>query len=373
VKGAWLVAAVALHAWAWAGLFVTLLPLVRHGSWLIRLWDFPRLQVLQLGAIGLVAAMLAWWLGPRSWSWAVVAGVFVGVMLIQGAQIVRYTPVWPVSVEPAESRVVRLAVMNLDKHNERHAEVAALIGELGPDLLLLIEIDRSWADGLSETAELFEHRIEDVESDGLGIALWSRLELRDIEKQELVSEKRTSIHGRAVLPDGREVELVGLHPTPPGYSPPDDEERYDSRIRDAELVTVAERIAEEREAGRAETWIVAGDMNDVAWSHTTRLFRRLSGLVDPRIGRGMFNTYHARLPWLRFPVDHVFVTDDLGIVDMRRVTIPGSDHFGVVADFGWSRPDGDAARRPDEEDLDEAAEMVEEGTEDAAEAGEQAR
>ena len=110
-----------------------------------------------------------------------------------------------------------------------------------------------------------------------------------------------------------------------------------------------------------EPTIVSGDLNDVAWSHTTRLFLRLSGLLDPRVGRGFYNSFHAQHWFIRFPLDHFFHSNDFRLVELRRLEEVGSDHFPMLLELSYE-PHGRAGQPEQEEqadDREEAEEMVE--------------
>ena len=81
--------------------------------------------------------------------------------------------------------------------------------------------------------------------------------------------------------------------------------------------------------------VVAGDLNDVAWSDTTLLFQKISGMLDPRIGRGFYNSFHAQNPFLRFPLDHVFVTESFRLIELKRMPGIGSDHFPIFVKLSY--------------------------------------
>lgn len=362
-----------LRVWAGFVLLISVLPAVPLGFWAVRLWDFPRLQIASgaILSVGIVFAVSRYsWYQEHSRpaeAWVLLA-LFGGVAVWQLSHVVQYLPGFPMEVSDAdsESQHCRVAVVNLQYENQRKDEVIHQLAALDVDLLLLIELDAAWDAALAEVRGQFAYHIGEVREEGLGLMLWSHLPLEEATVQHLVSEDRASIHCNVLLADDQKVKFVGVHPTPPGLYNQDAQERFDSRIRDAELMLIAKDVAQAPD----NLWVVTGDFNDVAWSHTTRLFKRISGLKDPRVGRGLYNSYHADYPLMRFPIDQVFVSASAKIHSLGRFHPPGSDHFGIITDLSFGNADRvDASQpRPAGDDIEDAHELIREGHSDANDA-----
>jgi endonuclease/exonuclease/phosphatase (EEP) superfamily protein YafD len=343
----------------------TVLPWVRSGWWVVRVCDFPRAQLASMGVLGVLGAGVLLVMGLRNVPVLAALALFGICTVVQSVYVAPFLSIWPVDVPSAKGMEggerLRVLVSNLYNENERREELARWLERDDIDLLILAEVDDEWMRVLGGVRERYEYRLEAIHPEGLGMALWSKLELSDATVEYLVSEDRPSLHARVRLGDGRSIAVNAVHPAPPGLKD-DDGGRKDSRERDAELVLLARRIADEPRVDR----VVVGDLNDAAWSHTTRLFLRISGMLDPRVGRGMYSTYPAATPLFRYPIDHVFVSDGFRVHELRNERAPGSDHLAMFADIALFESVG-VSPEPEGSDHEDGEEIIEEGREDARE------
>jgi endonuclease/exonuclease/phosphatase (EEP) superfamily protein YafD len=321
----------------------TLLPLSRHEVWWIRACDFPRLQIVAASLGVLVVLVVAGAMADPVGQ--LLALALLGCIAYQLAVILPYTRLWrveiPASRTPPDNRTLSLLVVNVLMSNREADRLLALVRTHAPDLVLALETDHWWCDRF-EQLEGYACRLVRPQDNTYGMLLLSKLELVEPELRFLLKPDVPSVRTGLRLRSGEVITLHGLHPEPPSPTEADS-----SAPRDAELVLVA------REAAEADRpTIVAGDLNDVAWSHTSRLFRRISRLLDPRIGRGMFNSFHADYRLLRWPLDHVFVSGDFLLRDMRRLPAFGSDHFPILIRVDHAA----AATEPPKPDADDHAE-----------------
>ncbi len=214
-----------------------------------------------------------------------------------------------------------LLTSNVLMDNRNTTALLRLIREKNPDIVATLETNNWWQKNL-DSLDQYPHRLACALENKYGMHLYSKIPLENAAVEFLVEYNIPSMNVEFLLNDSK-VRLHVVHPTPPAPN-----ENVQSTERDVELLILAKHLE-----NIENPIIVTGDLNDVAWSKTTRLFRKVSGLLDPRVGRGMFNTFHVNFPFIRWPLDHVFLSHHWRIKKIERLGDIGSDHFPVFVDL----------------------------------------
>ncbi len=342
-------------------ILLTFLPFLKFSAWWIRIGEFPRLQIAFICIAVLIT--LSFLIDELTLSRAVFLFLLASSAVYQIYCILPYVRIYPNQVEksrvPLAKNVIRLLIYNVLITNRESEKLLNLVKKTHPDLVLLAEPDERWIKEIAELKKTYPYSVEYPLDNAYGIALYSKLELENPRLEFLVEDDIPSIHTNVILRSGKKVNLYCLHPRPPVPT-----ENFRSLERDAELLIVGKVIDK-----KDEPTIVCGDLNDVAWSWTTKLFQRISGLLDPRIGRGLYSTFPVAFPVVRCPLDHVFHSKHFRLAELKRLPGIGSDHFPIyislslekTAEFTQEEPVADAEEHAEaEEMIKEAFETLEE-------------
>lgn len=331
-------------------LVFTALPILRFDQWWIRIFDFPRVQICLVGIL-VLSLYLFFWKTLRAWD-LVMIGLLVLAVGYQLVRIFPYTILMPKQVVTAETQTdaanFKLLVANVLMENRRSDQFLAVVRSYDPDVIVSMETDDWWEQALRPLEKNYPHTLKHPLNNTYGMIVHSRMAMIDPEIRFILDDAIPSMHMKVAMPSQRRIQLHFLHP-----DPPNPRHATETTERDAELLIVAREVDQ-----REKPTIIAGDFNDVAWSDTTRLFQKASGLLDPRIGRGMFNTYNARIPFLRWPLDHVFHSEHFKLVRLETGPGWGSDHFPVFIELNL-RSDDVAEHEEPETNPSEKAEVTE--------------
>lgn len=298
----------------------TLVPLISTNWWLVRITTFPQAQITALLVIVGIAALLILDL-KKLWSKLLVASL-AAACVYQLQYLLAYSPLAGTEVAtagecPADRRV-SILVFNVLHTNEQYDATIALVRQVRPDLFLAMETDFEWARALQQLRPQMPNVVAEPRDSPWGMMLFSRLPMTNARVGHLVHDYVPSIRARVELGSGRGFVFHGLHPKPPLM--------HSSETGDTELLMAGRKIARS-----AEPAVLVGDLNDVPWSPATQHFQQVSAMLDPRVGRAFLATFMTDNPILRWPLDHVFVTDSFRLVSLERLPDVGSDHFPLLA------------------------------------------
>ncbi|MFD0987932.1 endonuclease/exonuclease/phosphatase family protein [Methyloligella solikamskensis] len=300
------------------------LPLIPTHAGIVRICDFPRPQLLIGGAVALAGlALTTSWQDPLFW---IAAVLLIPALVLQALRIWPYMPLLPPPTRPPakpETRKLSLLMANVRRENRNADTLVTLLKQYDPDIAFIVEIDDWWKDQLQPIADRYPHVTALPQDNGYGLLFMTRLPLEACEIRHLVRKEIPSLRAKLSLEPGNSFWFYGLHPEPPGPV-------QDAEDRDAELLIVAREMRDDGEAS-----VVAGDLNDVAWSRTTSSFQRISSSQDPRRGRGLYATFHADYWFARWPLDHLFHTHEFATKEIEVLPHIGSDHFPVFARLSY--------------------------------------
>ncbi len=326
--------------------------LIRNDFWLYKVLEYPRLQKLTL-LLFTFAAWLFYWPFQNP-IYYFLFGTLCLCIIYVAYKVWPYTTFKAKEMQTAKNSQpdaeLKIFAANVFQDNRQYAPMLQQIRDTDPDIIFLLETNAAWAQAVQSLEKDYPYTLKEPLENTYGLLFFSRLKLEKAKVAHLVKPDIPSIEAVVQLRSGQKVQLWGLHPEPPVPG-----ENLYSTAKDKELMKIAFKAKD-----CPLPCIVFGDLNDVAWSHTTELFRKTSKLLDPRIGRGFYSTFSAHHWYIRFPLDYIFCSQEFGLVQMKRLPKNGSDHFATFTHLAFNKQlkKEQSAPQADREELQEAKEMA---------------
>ncbi|MEZ7498038.1 endonuclease/exonuclease/phosphatase family protein [Flavobacterium sp. Arc3] len=332
---------ITLYLFSFLVILTVLLPLIKKDYWVFRVFDYPRLQKFVI-----VGSLIAIWLlffrnTKLVLDWGII--IFLALTFLHLFYVILpFTFLSKTMIDRVKApnqETLNLLVSNIYQYNKSYSKLITVIKKRNPDVVFLVETDQKWLDAVIELRAEYPYYIEIPKENTYGLLFYSKLPIKKTQINYLIDNEIPSIIVDLEF-DSQIVRIYGLHPTPPVP-----QENKFSTDRDAEILMVG-KMAKDYE----DPCLVIGDMNDVAWSYTTKLFLKTSELMDPRRGRGMYSTFNAKKWLLRWPLDHYFLSSHFRLVSMNVEKSIDSDHFPISISLIISKKDESDKMTADEED-----------------------
>ena len=335
-------------------IIVSALPFISHQHWFFRVWDFGRIQLLVLLALCFCLSFV--WSKNNSFFLVMLQLLLLAFIVYNCWVLAPYTRFYKkegkcFSHDELKDEVSIISV-NVYQFNKRFDTLIQLVNTIAPDILLTMESNEDWEKGLVPLEKDFPYWHKIALENTYGMHFYSKLRIVKATTNYFVADDIPSFEIILETKEKQFFTFFGVHPPPPN---PTEEEN--SKERDGELLAVAKKV-------KASNYpvIVSGDFNNVAWAKSSVLFKKKSGLIDPRIGRGFVSTFHAKYKLLRFPIDLFFHSEDVFIQEFKTLASIGSDHLPLFCKFVITYSSKkEKEDKLDNEEEDEIEEMITEG------------
>jgi endonuclease/exonuclease/phosphatase (EEP) superfamily protein YafD len=253
----------------------------------------------------------------RAWALATAAALVCIAHVAFVAPLVRQDPrpAWA-----ATAPTLTIASANVLFENARPTAGAAALAKVDADVIVLVELTPVWVEAMRLAGLLDRypfHEMTPVKGAATGSGIFSKF---PFVAEHVDQAQARLVHSVEVVVGNQTVQIVELHPQAPSSGP-----MLDSWEKQIEgHAPIVDK--------RAGPMVLVGDLN-ASYLHPP--FRELlsHGLRDSHelAGEGLTFSYplgSSVPPVTR--IDHALITNEIAVLSVNEMTIPGSDHRGFV-------------------------------------------
>lgn len=292
-----------------------------------------QLSPFRVQAAALLAAHLGFCLALRRRRWA---AIFALLLAFNIWAVLRPALPSRITVTEAARPPIKILFANVLTSNPDPARLLTLIAAEAPDLVALIEINRRWEAQLTPVlAAAYPFHIAHPREDNFGLAVYSRLQPGGGRVEFFADVETPSLD--FTLPYGdRPIRVLVTHPLPPG-------DADNTALRDQHLASLADWmvfVAGLTPAGAPPMPVlILGDLNATPWCPP---LRRLLATAHLRTAAGggsvLAGSWPVAIPFLRIPLDHALLNEELGGTSYRLGPDIGSDHYPLIIEVQPAAP-----------------------------------
>ncbi len=336
-------------------ILLSILPFLKNQHWVFRVPEFIKIQLLLLQIISVIGLVL---LCEKSTLFWVILSLQLILVIYHFYLLARFTKFYKTQGAAAEHLTkIKVIAANIYQYNKEFDRFKDFIRKENPDIFFTMESNKDWELALRDLEIDYPNSQKVTLENTYGMHLYSKIPFDKVTTHYFVADDVPSIEAHFKTSEGSDLILFCVHPPPPS---PTEEET--SKERDGDLLSIA-KLAKKMK----KPTIVMGDFNTVAWSKISKLFRKNSGLIDGRTGRGILASFHAKYWFFRAPLDLVFHSTTIFIKELRILEYIGSDHFPICCVFSIDTSDSSQESEVEtitKEEHDETSEIIEEGKEE---------
>jgi endonuclease/exonuclease/phosphatase (EEP) superfamily protein YafD len=252
-------------------------------------------------------------------------------IFINTADIIYWYIPQPIAIQKSTNKnKIRVLLVNINTKNNNYSQVISLVRKEKPDVAVFLELDEFWANQLQSINDILPYAVGRANPYNMGIAVYSKRPLENPDIKFLGSSNNASVVGDLLI-NKQLISLVATHPLPPI--------KPELLLSTKQQLNAISSYLQELKQPR----LIIGDLNTTMWSLSYKDFIKKTGLRNARQGFGIFPTWPTEakfsqikppLSWLLLiPIDHVLISPEIKVSNIRTGANVGSDHLPLIVDL----------------------------------------